>query len=270
MKYILDLDASKVIEAVRSTGVTVTPAMMHYAHYLISNMKAIGTWSLCNAVYGFVGGTAASHKFNWKDLRDDDTAFRLVFNGKITHSANSGIQSDGSTGYANTFLSPASISGTGFCLSFYTNQNLALNSSEYVMGVSNSGTISTGTNNSLIVRRSNNLSIFLASGFISSPNNRVDATVLDSRGLTLGTTNGVSSKMFQKGIQIGSTTSFIPSTKDTTPIYLLTAPIDGGVSPISITNKPCQFATIGSGLTDTQSIQQSQIVTNAQNILNRA
>jgi len=67
---LFDLDASKVIEAVRSTGVTITPAMRHYAHYLISNAKNIGTWQLSNAFYGFVGGTAASHKFNWKDLRD--------------------------------------------------------------------------------------------------------------------------------------------------------------------------------------------------------
>ena len=106
--YVLDVDASKVIEAVRSTGVTITPAMMHYAHYLISNMKNIGTWQLSNAVYGFVGGTSASHKWNWKDLRDVDGAFRLTFinTGDIIHSSN-GVSFGGTNGYADSNLLPS-------------------------------------------------------------------------------------------------------------------------------------------------------------------
>jgi len=122
--YVLDVDASKVIEAVRSTGVTITPAMMHYAHYLISNMKAIGTWSLCSAVYGFVGGTAASHKFNWKDLRDVDAAFRLSYEGSQTNDSN-GIKNN-SAAAGNALLTHLNVNSgfsyNNFHFGLYINQ----------------------------------------------------------------------------------------------------------------------------------------------------
>jgi hypothetical protein len=57
------------------------------------------------ALYPFVGGSAASHKFNLKDPRDVDAAFRLTFNGGGTHDSN-GYQLNGSNAYANTFFVP--------------------------------------------------------------------------------------------------------------------------------------------------------------------
>jgi hypothetical protein len=56
-------------------------------------------------LYPFVGGTAATHKFNFVNPLDTDAAFRLVFNGGFTHSA-SGCQPNGTNGWANTFLTP--------------------------------------------------------------------------------------------------------------------------------------------------------------------
>jgi hypothetical protein len=50
------------------------------------------------ALYPFVGGTAAKHKFNFMDARDLDAAFRLVFSGGVTHSTN-GVQFGGVNGW---------------------------------------------------------------------------------------------------------------------------------------------------------------------------
>jgi len=59
------------------------------------------------AIYPFVGGTASAHKFNLKDPRDLDAAYRLVFNGGWTHSS-TGAQPNGTNGYADTKLAPSS------------------------------------------------------------------------------------------------------------------------------------------------------------------
>jgi hypothetical protein len=55
------------------------------------------------AIYPFVGGTATSHKYNLKDPRDLDAAYRIAFNGGWTHNSN-GITGDGTTGYAYTYV----------------------------------------------------------------------------------------------------------------------------------------------------------------------
>lgn len=53
-----------------------------------------------------VGGTASTHKYNLKDPRDLDAAFRLVFAGTWTHSA-TGAKPSGSGTSADTFLIPS-------------------------------------------------------------------------------------------------------------------------------------------------------------------
>jgi hypothetical protein len=72
---------------------------------LVTDLKAYGLWNKMQAIYPFVGGTASSHKFNLKDPRDLDAAFRLVFNGGWTHSA-TGVTGNGVNAYANTFYNP--------------------------------------------------------------------------------------------------------------------------------------------------------------------
>ena len=59
------------------------------------------------ALYPIVGGTAATHKFNFVDPRDLDAAFRLQFNGGWTHSTN-GALPNGTNAYADTFLNASS------------------------------------------------------------------------------------------------------------------------------------------------------------------
>ena len=73
----------------------------------MTDLKAASIWTKMQALYPFVGGTATTHKWNLKDPRDLDAAYRIVFNGGWTHNSN-GIQGDGSTGYANTFAGAGS------------------------------------------------------------------------------------------------------------------------------------------------------------------
>jgi hypothetical protein len=92
-----DPDAQAFITAAGITDNTQKSAI----NTLVVDMKGYGIWTKMKAIYPFVGGTAALHKWNLKDPRDLDAAFRLVFNGGWTHS-NSGALPNGTNGYADT------------------------------------------------------------------------------------------------------------------------------------------------------------------------
>ena len=97
-----DRDAAAFLEA---AGIVVTH-QQRAIYELVRLLKQYGLWSKMKAIYPFVGGTATTHKWNLKDPRDLDAAFRLTFSGGWTHSAN-GATPNGSTGYANTYLNPS-------------------------------------------------------------------------------------------------------------------------------------------------------------------
>ncbi len=97
----VDPDALSFITAASITDNTQKSAI----NQLVLDLKAYGLWNKMQAIYPFVGGTASSHKFNLKDPRDLDAAFRLVFNGGWTHSA-TGVTGNGVNAYVNTFYNP--------------------------------------------------------------------------------------------------------------------------------------------------------------------
>lgn len=106
-KSSVDADAQAFLTAAAITDPTISGAI----NTLVVQMKADNIWSKMRAVYPMVGGTANSHKFNLKDPRDLDAAFRLSFSGGWTHSAN-GATSNGTNAFANTFFNTFSQLGT--------------------------------------------------------------------------------------------------------------------------------------------------------------
>lgn len=94
----IDSDAEAFITA---TGISGTNA--NAINQLVLDLKAASIWSKMKAVYPIIGGTATTHKFNLLNPQDTDAAFRLVFNGGVTHSS-SGVLFNGTNGWANTFL----------------------------------------------------------------------------------------------------------------------------------------------------------------------
>ena len=98
----IDADAQAFLTATGISDTTITSAI----NELVLDFKAAGIWTLMDAIYPLVGGTADTHKYNLKDPQDTDAAFRLTYTGTITHSAN-GMQGDGSTGIADTQYTPS-------------------------------------------------------------------------------------------------------------------------------------------------------------------
>jgi hypothetical protein len=93
-----DPDALKFITIAEITNATQVAAI----NGLVTGLKSNNLWDKMQAIYPFVGGTAFSHKFNLKDPRDLDAAFRLQYFGTVIHS-NLGISG---SGYANTYYFP--------------------------------------------------------------------------------------------------------------------------------------------------------------------
>lgn len=98
-----DADVQAFIDAVDTAGGSLTTTEEAAINTLVSDLKSSGVWDKCNAIYPFVGSSATAHKFNLKDPRDLDAAFRLTFTGTWTHDAN-GAKSDGDdANYADTY-----------------------------------------------------------------------------------------------------------------------------------------------------------------------
>lgn len=64
-------------------------------------------------LYDLWGGTASLTKYNICDARDLDAAFRLSWNGGVTHSS-TGVAFNGTNGYGNTHLAPSSVFGSNY------------------------------------------------------------------------------------------------------------------------------------------------------------
>jgi len=127
-----DADAQAFLTAAGITDATISGAI----NTLVVQMKADNIWTKMKAIYPLVGGTASTHKWNLKDPRDLNAAYRLAFNGGVTHDAN-GITSNGVNGYANTFLIDLiHLGNTNKCISMYIRNILTVGSP---MGVVNSG-----------------------------------------------------------------------------------------------------------------------------------
>lgn len=92
-----DPDAVAFLTAAGITDATITLAI----DTLVKDLKSYGIWNKTYVLYPFVGGSATTHKYNLKDPRDLDVAFRAVFNGGITHNL-TGVTGNATNGYYDT------------------------------------------------------------------------------------------------------------------------------------------------------------------------
>lgn len=97
-----DRDALAFLEAAQIYNTNQQRAIVN----LVRSLKRVGLWSKMKAIYPFIGGTATTHKWNLKDPRDVDAAFRLTFSGGWTH-ASTGALPNGISAYADTKLTPS-------------------------------------------------------------------------------------------------------------------------------------------------------------------
>lgn len=226
----VDADAQAFLTAAAITDPTISGAI----NTLVVQMKADNIWSKMKAIYPMVGGTASTHKFNLKDPRDLDAAFRLVFNGGWTHS-NNGATPNGTNGWANTYYNP-SINGllNSAHLSFYSRTQSTGgvdmgvwdgSSAHWLNFNHDSGKFNLNAHFAItITGLANTLGMLIAQRTSSTSINRF---------ANLTKTTVASNSSTRPNINIA-----------------LSARMDG--SPTLYSSRQCAFSTIGEGLTDTE------------------
>lgn len=229
---------------------------------LVVGMKADGIWSKMKAIYPFVGGSASAHKFNLKDPRDLDAAFRIVFNGGWTHS-NNGATPNGTNGYADTKLIPSNVlQATNAHHAYYLRTNKSIASSVAYGCEGNSG----ATNRFSFYPYAFNIGWI--SDIYDNSQSRITSNSGASTGLIIGTrASSSSNKIFRNNVQLASTTN---NTNGTRPSVNYIIGAYNVVNSIQFydTNQ-LAFASIGDGLTDTDAANLYTRVNNFQVALSR-
>jgi hypothetical protein len=253
----LDTDAQAFIDAAGITNIQQRYAI----NKLVLQAKGHGWWNKCNAIYPMVGGTAASHKFNLKDPRDLDAAFRLSFQGTWTHSA-TGALPDGSTAYADTFMSASAVlTNNDTHLSYYSRTNVNNGTNATELGSSGGpGTIQ------ILIRVSDafGVSMYQAFGseFLTGSNTNSACYFMGSR------TSSTSLAAYKNGALVGSNTLPVAGSLSTAKIYL--AALSNGNTPQNFCPRECAFATIGAGIDSTLAAIMYGDIQDFQVRLNRA
>lgn len=235
-KYIknFDADAAAFITAAGITNSTQKTAI----NQLVLDLKTAGIWTKMIAIYPFVGGSASSHKWNLKDARDLDAAFRLIFNGTWAHSSNGVLPT---SAYAQTFLTPAThLTNNDSHLSFYSRTNNNNDGFEF-------GAVDGGNTNQMAIRFASTGGTFLCDTY-GAGGNRINTSNPDSLGFYIDTRTGSTThKAFKNGVQLGATDSSVSSGLSAITVsYSLGAQSSAG----SYSSRQCAFASIGAGLTD--------------------
>jgi hypothetical protein len=232
----VDPDAQAFITA---AGIT-NPTQQTAINTLVVGLKADGLWSKMKAIYPFVGGTASSHKFNLKDPRDLDVAFRLGFIGGWTHSVN-GALPNGTNAYANTFLVESTFMTTNSNgLGIYLGTNNVASTSDPV----DIGAFNSATQVSLIVAKNDNNARVNGNSIAVAQATRLGFYSGQRTSATL-TTN------YKNGIAVVSGNS--GGTLPNIPIYIgNTSLVTNTPYSSGYTNNRFQFAFISDGLNSTE------------------
>ena len=246
----IDADAQAFITAASITDSTQQSAI----NTLVTQLKTYGIWTKLKAVYPFVGGTASAHKFNLKDPRDLDAAFRLQFNGGWTHSS-TGALPNGSNAYADTKLVPSSnllLNSTH--ISYYSRTNTLADTYKSEIGVTSSGTYLP-----LLHLRIKGLEQNVGNRSVSQiwsyePTQGINVGVsFDSTGLFVSSRSSNSSfKLTRNNTLVGQmTTGNNQTTMPNARVYL-GALNDSNTNTYYYTDRESAFASIGDGLTDAE------------------
>ena len=256
-----DADALAFISAAAITDDTQKSAI----DKLVVDLKGYGIWSKMKAIYPFVGGTAAQHKFNLKNPLDTDAAFRLVFSGGWVHSS-TGAKPNGTNAYADTKLIPFNnLTNNNYHLSNYSRtQIITTPDAAFDMGCSQA--------NGVIIALSQYLNAStkkvlyagnVGYGFISADNT-------NTLGFQIGTRpSQTSAKMFMNNVSQGTVTNENPFLLPVTN-FLIATQFSGGLgAPYGFSSREKAFASIGDGLTDTEAANYYTAVQTFQTTLSR-
>ena len=238
-----DADAQKFIDSAGITDQTQIDAICT----LVRELKDSSLWSSFVAIYPMIGGTASTHKWNLKDPRNLDAAFRLTFTGTWSHTS-SGADPDGGTGtYANTYMNAASTLTSGNThLSFYSTDNntsITSFSCEIISFASGSQLSDLG------IYRSGDANKTVSQNYKDATTVAQFTDVGSSGYYVASRTSATSNVIAKNGVAQNTNTTNETATLPSSNYFLCGHNTIGSVVR---SNRNCAFATIGAGLTNDQ------------------
>jgi hypothetical protein len=237
-----DPDALRFISIAEITNATQATAINN----LVVGLKGAGLWTLLEAIYPLVGGTAFSHKYNLKS----PLTYPVLWVGGVTHSS-LGVVGNG-TGYGNTQFIPTALPQNSIHIGTYSRTSIT-GGSQHIGG---------------IVR-------FVGSVFFDGMNWLGDTAYMNM--------NNDNNSGGPSGITLNSIGSIILNRRDSTTLrgYVQGATADtisagrtsNGIFSSSLIfakgTTTYSFAHIGAGLTDEQAILLQNIIQTYQTALGR-
>lgn len=233
---------------------------------LVIGLKSHGLWSKMSAVYPFVGGTAALHKWNLMDPRDSDNAYRLTYYNapSTTHSTALGYRANAqgqqaNGGYADTHFVPlGGLTQNSTHLSWYSTEDTPPGD-RAEFGAFNWGGMATSRFH--IIARYQGVNAYY---YGQSENASTNVPSPAASGLFVTSRTGpTTTTPYRNGVSLGSSNQ--PSvTLPDRPLWL------GAINDfVNRSDIPCGFASIGSGLDATNVTDLYNIVQAFQTDLGR-
>ena len=257
---VLDPATSAFITATGITDATIINAV----NRLVLNYKGQGNlnssvdlWSVSNAIFPYVGGTATTNMYNLKDPRNLDAAFRLAFSGGWTHNSN-GITGNGINTFANTFLKPNNLGQDSHRVLGYVRNDIGGSAFEAVISATNAA-FTNGLG--FETRKSTNShSTYSNSGFNPVTNSNRTGLVGVNR------TNSSNYKVFRNGSALYTVTN---ASQTPLNINLFVGAQNNNGSTINYSTANLAIIVCGDGLSDANALIEYNIIQQFQTDLGR-
>lgn len=252
----VDSDTVSFMTRVYSGGGSLTYTETVATDDLVTNLKSFSLWSKMSALYPMVGGSPASTAQNLKS-----SSFTGTFNGGWSF-ANTGITPNGASGYMDTgFNTNVQLVYSNSHLSFYSRTNSAASYTNTDIG--NDTAPSSYFRLRLLEPTNTGWALIT-----TVPTWANSSSVTDSLGFYLGSRTSSTKLIFQKNSTILATSTVSETTALPNNITYIGA-LNSNGSPTNYSIRQCAFASIGVGLTDTESSNFYACVQGFQTTLNR-
>jgi hypothetical protein len=244
-------DAAAYLSAVIDAGgIGITPTISAATNTLFTSLVSSGLYNKMVAFYPMLGENALGCKFNAKNPLDTDAAYRLIFNGGWTFNS-SGATSNGTNGFANTFVFVSGLT--------LNNQHASVYMNLTNVGASYFGAID-GTSYFTVENATNEY-------YGISYGGQITTNPISPQGLYLiSTTANTSQNLYKNGsIRFASGGRAVSNVNRT--MYLGAVNRNGAAN--QYTNQQYSFSTVGSGLSDAEVSTLSTIINAFQTALGR-
>jgi hypothetical protein len=246
-----DADAQKFIDSAGISDSTMKVAINN----LVKQLKDSSLWAAFKAIYPMAGGTASTTKWNLKDPRNLDDAFRITWNGSPDFKS-TGVTCLTTSAWGNTHLSDSLLSYNNSSISFYSGTKNQI--AGYDMGCSNG----IYPYNIMAIYEDFDLDIV---GTWFNSYDTIQYQPVNTSGLFTLTSNGTVAARYDQGVLYKNYNSNTLNNSYTNSVIT----IGGIIDDPYIGLRECRFASIGNGLTAAQVSAFYNIVQNFETALGR-